>query len=995
MFKGNLSGFSLGEVFQSLAVNNHTGTLTIRAPDGATKLVFFENGEIKLVSHEAPVAPRIGEILVREGKLTPEQLVVALKAQRTGGTMLGKVLVDEGLVSEEDLLEALRNKVLEEIYDLFLWKKGEFEFELNHCPEEMFDALLRSVDLTISPNGVIMEGLRRLDEWGMIGSQIRTFHEIYATTGKNPLEEGSTEADVHALIDGKTTVADACNEFSGTRFECCKAIYDLLTTRAIRPLSLHELRNHAELAEEENELAKATNYWRYATELCPEEAQFYVRLGDVYTRFYQEEAANKAFLCAFRLQASKGDWIHAADLAERLPSSLRPGADDLQLLVRSFVEVKSVKKALWAGNLLAESLHEVNDPEKSSDLLCSLTRLDPDDLNLRINIATLVHKAGDTARATEYYEEIESALERQKKVKDQIKILRLILQLDPERADVRQKIAVLVVLCRKLERRRNRRLTVAGISLIFLIVCTVVPLVYELKAREAFVHAQRMEEISLSSGQFGRARQAYEGLITRYSWSFKTAEAKLALERISSIETNFVQKNEELANLRRWQHRQNELDTKRTFEKLLEDGRTAEKAGDFKTAHDLLSKAVAMGSTFTADREILLPVQLTSSPSGAQVVCGESDLGVTPLVFRHAPGVEASFRVSLRGCEDHVETLRLTEQSSLHFRLERKPSWEYVLRSNFRQSFHESSGLLIVPSRDGNIYAFDPEQQDVAWTRKVGRFGDRFSDLHVRGRKIYVSTVVGELASLDGRSGAPHWIRAVVRGPVLAAPITSEDGSHVAVASLHGEVAIVEEETGVTVGAFMTENEIVASPIFLGELLVVGSTDSHVYGYSTIRRSLAFVRELSDEVVVDPLGVPEGVIVPTRDGFLHLLSAGSGRLTWSTRVTEGAIHSLLPSAGGLYVASEASTLTRVDVTARKVGPSFSLGTNRLGGIAMASDRLYATQADGLLSVWDLKTCEKRWSWRADSPVSVPPVVTKDRIFVACNSGAIEILEILE
>src|SRR5262245_10386144 len=41
MLKGNLSSFSLGEIFQSLAINNHTGTLKITTKDGGQKCIYF------------------------------------------------------------------------------------------------------------------------------------------------------------------------------------------------------------------------------------------------------------------------------------------------------------------------------------------------------------------------------------------------------------------------------------------------------------------------------------------------------------------------------------------------------------------------------------------------------------------------------------------------------------------------------------------------------------------------------------------------------------------------------------------------------------------------------------------------------------------------------------------------------------------------------------------------------------------------------------------
>ncbi len=111
MLKGNLSEFGLGEILQSLAINHHTGTLSIDAPDGSRKLIYFQKGEIRLFSHGTPAAPRIGEVLVRQGDLTPDQLELALQTQKKTGKLLGKVLLDEDFLTEEQLMIALCEKI--------------------------------------------------------------------------------------------------------------------------------------------------------------------------------------------------------------------------------------------------------------------------------------------------------------------------------------------------------------------------------------------------------------------------------------------------------------------------------------------------------------------------------------------------------------------------------------------------------------------------------------------------------------------------------------------------------------------------------------------------------------------------------------------------------------------------------------------------------------------------------------------------------------------
>ena len=53
-------------------------------------------------------APKLGEILVAQGKITQEQLAVALELQKTSGRRLGEELVKAGFVKRAVVSRALR-----------------------------------------------------------------------------------------------------------------------------------------------------------------------------------------------------------------------------------------------------------------------------------------------------------------------------------------------------------------------------------------------------------------------------------------------------------------------------------------------------------------------------------------------------------------------------------------------------------------------------------------------------------------------------------------------------------------------------------------------------------------------------------------------------------------------------------------------------------------------------------------------------------------------
>lgn len=65
-----------------------------------------------------PEKIRLGDLLIKQGLLTPDELDRALKEQQITGRKLGRVIVDVGLVSEETIARALARQLGAEFIDL-------------------------------------------------------------------------------------------------------------------------------------------------------------------------------------------------------------------------------------------------------------------------------------------------------------------------------------------------------------------------------------------------------------------------------------------------------------------------------------------------------------------------------------------------------------------------------------------------------------------------------------------------------------------------------------------------------------------------------------------------------------------------------------------------------------------------------------------------------------------------------------------------------------
>ncbi|MHC4781202.1 MAG: DUF4388 domain-containing protein, partial [Planctomycetota bacterium] len=75
--KGNLDSQSLQEIFTTLATNRQIGTLIVS--DGeSTKYIYFARAGIRLLSSGKRKNIRLGDLLVKLNKITPDQLQAVL-----------------------------------------------------------------------------------------------------------------------------------------------------------------------------------------------------------------------------------------------------------------------------------------------------------------------------------------------------------------------------------------------------------------------------------------------------------------------------------------------------------------------------------------------------------------------------------------------------------------------------------------------------------------------------------------------------------------------------------------------------------------------------------------------------------------------------------------------------------------------------------------------------------------------------------------------------
>jgi len=217
--RGDLRTMALPDVLQWIASGRKTGTLHVERRSVQKRIILREGNIFSSWSND----PResLGQFLIRLRLVTEEQLFRALLAQEEKGRLLGSILVGDGLLSEEDLKRALKAKAEETVYDLFLWPAGQFEFREGEFP----DNILITFEALVTP--VILEGIRRVDEWQRIRTAFPSVETTFKVSGPAPTGADPVEKQVLALAAAGKSLAELSLELRRSDFETASLLFDL------------------------------------------------------------------------------------------------------------------------------------------------------------------------------------------------------------------------------------------------------------------------------------------------------------------------------------------------------------------------------------------------------------------------------------------------------------------------------------------------------------------------------------------------------------------------------------------------------------------------------------------------------------------------------------------------------------------------------------------------------------------------------------------------
>jgi outer membrane protein assembly factor BamB/tetratricopeptide (TPR) repeat protein len=1036
-FKGDLSTIGLAEVFQMISMSQKEGTLVVQDAD-SRKCIFFGATGVELLSSGRRKGMRLGDMLVRAGKISEAQVEEALENARIMKALLGEVLVENGIVTREEIQQVVREQIEEEIYDLFLWQKANFEFIEGPPPDNLKDPEAHVTKLTFDVNGLLLEAVRRADEWTIINQHIPTLDAIFAFSSDAIREEEEAQASdqqrrVFRLLDGRISVLEIAEGTGVSKFEVCRGLVDLMQRERVRVLSVQESIAEAERRIAEGQRERGLKLYMACATLAPGDAKVAAQVA----RFLEGEGLSRES-AGFHTKAAQayleqGDLDRAMDHVQRAEAQ---NPDDLGIRFTLF-EIHAASGNLDEGKSVARALIPAalasHDFARPRALVERILKASPEDMEFHVLYAKVLHRSN-----------------LRKEAEAEIAWIDKNLPVDPGAADKIQ---------RDLREVRGRVPTAAGAGKpsaskpggattttapvaakggggkgVWIVLAVLLLGLgggggyYELTQRKELDGVLEAAERKLEGSDFDGSRKLVDDFQKR---SFSPMQKDRAREfglRVDERQEAWARTEKERAEKDReaLARRMTELlavivaerqtdpagalakarqlrelaeggkdvemmrkaeDLLQQLERFLSDAfqlkvlaDAQEKDGRFREAALLIDRLIVEFPNTDAARGALYPLEIVTRPSGVKVSTRTGlVLGETPLRHRLRPGesVRLIFERDGYGSVDREIKDKTLGRLSVDL-VDKKAAWVLPLGVTNESDPVQVDDTLFVAG--GNrLYALKTDPRKLDWFES---FDSKIEGRPTVGEKrTYVATSNSMLYALDPRraSGRIVW-KYDAKDRLTGTPGLSGDGGIVFVGTYDRQLHAVHGLLGELLWKRELPGEMRVEPIWANGALIVGCGDGTLMALQGPRAGDELWR-IRLEGAPGPLTFKDGLLyLMSSDNTLSCIDTARGQRLWKRRLSSSGSGAPRLVRGNLVVAGRDGRIVFLDARVGEPLWSYEAGGGVLGGVQVAGDLVLFGSEDQHFYALDVATKSLAWKCRTGGRIRTGASIGGGMIF---------------
>jgi tetratricopeptide (TPR) repeat protein len=161
---GTLKQYKLHQILTYLSEKQKNGILIVKDKN-LKKNIYIENGCIIHASSNQN-EDLIGVLLLKSGKITPQQRDKSLEVAKKTGKRIGMILIEGGYITPQDLFAALKQQIKNITFSLLLWHDGVFSFK-EYCTFSDF------IKIKVNIEKIVHEGLIHREK------QMRDEHRVF------------------------------------------------------------------------------------------------------------------------------------------------------------------------------------------------------------------------------------------------------------------------------------------------------------------------------------------------------------------------------------------------------------------------------------------------------------------------------------------------------------------------------------------------------------------------------------------------------------------------------------------------------------------------------------------------------------------------------------------------------------------------------------------------------------------------------------------------
>lgn len=588
--KGDLSRIDLANIFQMLTLNQNEGTLNIYYGD-VHKPIYFTGTDILLPFDRDAMEDRVMALLLRQGKLTDELIDRARYNTSTLNTGLLGAILQMRYASEEDVHAAFLHQMEEDIYELFLVKDAHFEFLEGEKP-----AGNNTLDsrFALSPNNLLMEAVRRGDEWEHIRSlvpyDVEVFELVDATLPEGIEDPNGEYAIIMGAIDGVRSIRRIIEETRLHKFTVFKNCSILVDSGKITPVDVSVLVNRADSCIETSRTLDAIDLYERAISAGIEDQFVFEKAGIAYKYVSEHRKAIAHFYRHCEQCESKGALKQGIQtyklIRELVPTEIiaRERIFQLYLNNRELFEDDEYD-AEAEGTALALILKELGRSQDAVEVVNLLFDAYHENNEVLENLAKLAQEIQSAPMALMILGHLGDRLLLERDSTNALRIFRRIKCIDPEHRGVDDKLDKLIeddLVSRKKRSRLIKTTVLVGSFILFIFAY----FLFNSYAFDAFTEINHDD--LLASNDFGQAREVYESFCAKYPLSIYWFLANEKLDNLEGAEERYRISEK----LRAQYEAEERVASQQNAENLYVDAMASIKSSDLSTGLRLLKKSL-------------------------------------------------------------------------------------------------------------------------------------------------------------------------------------------------------------------------------------------------------------------------------------------------------------------------------------------------------------------------------------------------------------------